>query len=378
MFAIRHWTSRVDEAWKESTVIWLFGVRRVGKTCLCHSVSNVANFNCESPRARRMMEDPDLFLETNTGRILAIDEIHLLDNPSELLKLAADHHPDIKVVATGSSTLSASAKFRDTLTGRKTDIWLTPMPHADLADFGGGRIEDRLRKGGLPGMFLAKAPPDRKYQEWIQDYWSRDIQELFKVEKRNSFMKFTELLLVNSGGMFEATGYAAKCEASRQTISNYLSILESTYAVSLLRPFSTRKTTEIVAAPKVYAFDTGFVRVFNGWDDPRPQELGKLWEHYVLNELHNILRTRDISYWREKSGREIDFIIKKGSSASFAIECKWSSKDFDAKGMLAFHEAYPEARLVLVARNEDKPYRKKFKNADITITGIAHLGEAFQ
>ena len=56
----------------------------------------------------------------------------------------------------------------------------------------------------------------------------------------------------------------------------------STYVVSLLRPLSTRKTTEIVAVPKVYAFDTGFGRVFNGWDDPRPQELGKLWEHYVL------------------------------------------------------------------------------------------------
>jgi hypothetical protein len=64
------------------------------------------------------------------------DEIHRLADPSEVLKIAADHFPDVKIIATGSSTLGASSKFRDTLTGRKVEIWLTPMISDDLKDFG--------------------------------------------------------------------------------------------------------------------------------------------------------------------------------------------------------------------------------------------------
>ncbi len=113
-------------------------------------------------------------------------EVHRLENPSELLKLAADYHPEVKVVATGSSTLHATAKFRDTLTGRKTDVWLTPMMSVDLEAFG-GTLERRLARGGLPPFFL----------------------------------RFVELVLARSGGMFEATAFAGPCEVSRPTISNY-------------------------------------------------------------------------------------------------------------------------------------------------------------
>ena len=63
---------------------------------------------------------------------------------------------------------------------------------------------------------------------------------------------------MQSGEMFEASAFARPCEVSRPTISNYLSVLEATYVIHVIRPFSTHKATEIVAAPKVYAFDTGF------------------------------------------------------------------------------------------------------------------------
>jgi len=61
------------------------------------------------------------------GRRVVLDEIHRLGDPSQLLKIAADHYPDVSIVATGSSTLGASKKFRDTLTGRKAEVWLTPL-----------------------------------------------------------------------------------------------------------------------------------------------------------------------------------------------------------------------------------------------------------
>jgi len=103
-------------------------------------------------------------------------------NPSELLKIAADHFPDIRILATGSSTLGASAKFRDTLAGRKRNLWLTPMVLADLTAFEHQDLRHRLLRGGLPPFFLAESLPERDFQEWMDAYWAKDIQELFRLE----------------------------------------------------------------------------------------------------------------------------------------------------------------------------------------------------
>jgi predicted AAA+ superfamily ATPase len=77
-----------------------------------------------------MLMDPQSFLDALRGRRIVLDEIHRLSNPSELLKIAADHYPATRIVATGSSTLGASTKFRHTLMGRKRDIWLRRCPCA--------------------------------------------------------------------------------------------------------------------------------------------------------------------------------------------------------------------------------------------------------
>ena len=78
---------------------------------------------------------------------------------------------------------------------------------------------------------------------------------------------------------------------SRATITNYLAVLEATSVALALRPFSSRRSNEIIAAPKVYGFDTGFVCAHRGWTGLRPDDLGQLWEHYVLNELTAQLQT---------------------------------------------------------------------------------------
>ena len=107
-------------------------------------------------------------------------------------------------------------------------------------------------------------------------------------------MRFAELLFLQSGRIFEATRFAPACEVSRTTISSYLAALEATFVVHLVRPFSRRRSQEIVAAPNVYAFDTGFVAALGGWSELRSTDRGALWEHYVLNELHAHLQTRRI------------------------------------------------------------------------------------
>ena len=366
------WAETIDALWKARSVIWLSGVRRVGKTTLCQSLPDVEYFDCELPSHRRVMDDPESFLRPLRGKRVVVDEIHRLQNPSQLLKIAADHFKTTRIIATGSSTLGATRKFRDTLAGRKAELWLTPAMSNDLESFDVD-LKSRLHRGGLPPFLLAERSPERDYQEWMDAYWAKDILELFRLERRASFLRFVELLLVSSGGLFEATRFARPCEVSRTTIGNYLSVLEATFLAHVVRPYSTGKTTEIVAAPKVYGFDTGFVCHFRGWDALRADDLGLLWEHYVLNELHARLQGRSVNYWRDKHGHEVDFVVSRRGRSLTAIECKWSTGDFDPSGLKSFAKRYPNARHYVVAQDVGRPYSKAFDALTVTFTGLEGL-----
>ena len=183
-------------------------------------------------------------------------------------------------------------------------------------------------------------------------------------------MQFVELLLAASGGIFEATRYARPCEVSRTTITNYLAVLEATFVAHVIRPYSTGKTAEIVAAPKVYGFDTGFVCQFRGWSTPRREDLGLLWEHYVLNEMHARLPDQPVRYWRDKQGHEVDFVIVERGRNPIAIECKWSANDVDPAGLKAFVGRYPKARCMVVAQDVDRTYLKRFGDLEVTVVGL--------
>ncbi|MCH7590620.1 ATP-binding protein, partial [PVC group bacterium] len=305
--------------------------------------------------------------------ILFLDEIHRLKEPSQLLKIAADHYPKIKILAIGSSVLGATKKFKDTLTGRKRELWLTPMMTQDLEDFKNNNLKHRFRFGGLPPFFLAKEFPERDFQEWMDAYWAKDIQELFRLERRQSFQMLVEMIMNQSGRIFEATRFAKPCEVSRGTIKNYLKVLEATFVAHVIRPFSKNPKTEIVSAPKVYAFDTGFVCYHKGFNELRSDDMGLLWEHFVINEIFAHMQTRKINYWRDKQGHEIDFIIQKRSQPLLAIECKWSSQDASCKNFRIFSKKHPLTKFIVVSRDIDKSFTKNFKECNVSFVSLEDL-----
>lgn len=374
MIKRQYWIDRIQAAWKERNLIWLSGVRRAGKTCLCQSLPNIEYFDCELPRVRRLMEDPQAFLDPYKDTRIVLDEIHRLQNPSELLKIAADHYPSTHVIATGSSTLGASSKFKDTLAGRKRDIWLTPMTMEDLSDFDFPDMDHRFLRGGLPPFYLSTDYPEKDYQEWLDAFWSKDIQELYRLERRDSFMKFFELLMQQSGCMFESSSMAAPCGVSRPTLQNYLRVMEDTYAMAVIKPFFTNKTKEIISAPKVYGFDTGFVAFNRGWLNIRPDDRGILWEHMVLNQLFAWGLSKQVRYWRTKQKQEVDFVIVRRGKPPVAIEVKWKAGgSADYKNLLLFAKTYPEAELIVVAQDIDRSYTRQHSGHSIHYVGLQQL-----
>lgn len=367
------WQAMIEKALGERSIVWLAGVRRVGKTVLCRSLPRIEYFDSELPSTRRELQDPEMFLRSMRGKHIVLDEIHRLPNPSEFLKIAADHFPEVRIIATGSSTLGASQTFRDTLTGRKRTVWLTPMllPETELF---GGTMDRRLLQGGLPPFFLADTPPERDAQEWMDAYWAKDIQILFRLERRASFQRFVELILAQSGGMFQATKFAKQCEVSHSTIRNYLQALEATFVAHVIRPFSRHAATEIVSAPKVYGFDTGFVCAYRGWKSLRDEDRGILFEHLVLNELTAHLQTPRIRYWRNKQGQEIDFVLPgRGNEPPIAIECKWSAGDMDEQTIRAFMHLHPKARVYVVARDIERSWKLRVADTVVTFVSVPQL-----
>lgn len=374
------WEKIIEDTWKIRNIIWLMGVRRVGKTSLCQSLENIEYYDCESPRVRQLFIDPDGFLESKKGSRIVLDEIHRLDDPSEILKLAADHYPDVHIIATGSSTLGACHKFRDTLTGRKREVWLTPLLHQELGLFGNLDYPHRFLFGGFPSFFMHDRIPEKDFQEWIDAYWAKDIQDIFSIGKRSSFQKFAELLLANSGGMFEATKYTVPCEVTRNTISNYLCVLEETFVVHVIRPLSTHKSTEIVKAPKIYGFDTGFVCYAKGKTSLASEDYGFMWEQLVLNEIHGKLQTRLINYWRDKRNHEIDFVVTDKKHNHAAIECKFKSislaQEHPSKMIAnfeAFRKIYPEGTNYVVASDIPTPYERRYGDIIISFVNCDQL-----
>lgn len=368
-----YWIEAVERLWRERSVVWLSGVRRVGKTFLCRSLPDVEYLDCELPSSRRALEDPEGFLRDVAGRRVVVDEIQRLRNPSELLKIAADYHPDIRVIATGSSSLGASRRFGDTLTGRKRDLRLTPMTIRDEREFGARGLDHRFRHGGLPPFFLADAVPGGDFQEWLDSYWARDIQELFRVERRWSFLRFVELVLAQSGGVFEATRFARPCEISRTTVVNYLRVLEDTLVVHIVRPFSSRRASEIVAAPKVYGFDTGFVCLFKGWDRLRDDDRGLLWAHYVLNEYLARVQQHPVRYWQDKRGHEVDLVVVRRDGSATAIECKWRAAGFDARNVRAFRSRYPDGDNFVVTNDTATSHVRRFGDIPVRFVNLEDL-----
>lgn len=365
-----YWLRRIEESWQEAPIVWLAGVRRVGKSTLALSLGpeRVKYINCDLPVVEDMVRDPEFFYKNCEQPVVIFDEIHQLKDPARVLKVGADGFPHLRILATGSSTLAAGRKFRDTLTGRKRSVHLTPVLWDELAAFGGATLLKRLYHGGMPEALLSETKKPGYYREWMDSFFSRDIQRLFAFRDPDKFNALFEFVMKQSGGLLEITRTAGALGISRPTVESHLRALEATHAVSLLRPFFGGGQREIVKMPKVFAFDTGFVSFSRGWDPLRPEDHGQLWEHLVLEFLQARAHDRRIQYWRDASGREVDFVIPRGRDEVDAIECKWDPAEFDATALRLFRTYYPRGGNYVLSPISGPGYPKRAGGLEVFVS----------
>jgi predicted AAA+ superfamily ATPase len=369
-----YWLKRIQEAWQKRPIVWLAGVRRVGKTTLARMLPETVYLNCDLPSDARRLEDPELFFRAQPKTaVIVLDEVHKLADPSRVLKIAADAFGGLRILATGSSTLAATRKFRDALTGRKQVLQLTPILWTECEDdFGISDLDRRLHHGGLPEFLLSPDKDETLFSEWLESFYARDIQELFAVRERTGFLNLFRLVLRTSGGLADYTALSQECDISRQTVKAYLEAMSVACALSILPPYHGGGRRELLKRPKVYGFDTGFVTFARGWKDIRDDDRGLLWEHLVLDTLRGATGGEGLFFWRDKSGREVDFVVRRGRDVD-AVECKIHPEHFDPASLAVFRTAYPGGRNYLVCPGVRRAYERRFGALEVHVAGARDL-----
>ena len=362
------WKETVAGGWRVRSIVWLTGVRRIGKTSLARQLGEATYFNCDRPSVQRELSDPEFFLAgCPKGRPVILDEVHRLDEPTTLLKLAADEHLDLQILATGSSTLAATHAFRDTLSGRKMSVRLLPVLWRERNAFDVENLDVRLLRGGFPETLLGTTDRHVFFDEWLESYYARDIAELFNIRNRTGFLRLVQLLLRRSAGQLDMTNLSKESGVSRPTAISYLDAIEISNVAFKLRPYHGGSAREVVKRPKVYGFDTGAVAWVCGWDSIRESDRGLLWEHLVFDELRSIVSDRRLYYWRDKSGREVDFIVDRGDGKVDTVEAKIDPERIDLRNLRAFRALYPEGANYLAVPYAERPRRLRLEDIEIII-----------
>jgi predicted AAA+ superfamily ATPase len=338
------------------------GIRRVGKTTLLRRIwesipGNKVFLDLENPVNRIYFEHEDfertldgfkyLGLDTRQRGYVFLDEIQFVRAIPSVVKYLSDHH-DLKFFLTGSASYYLKNLFSESLAGRKYIFELFPLSfrefltmkgvsrvppseparmtkaiHADLSRY----YDEYLRFGGFPGV-VAKESADEKLMmldDIFSSYFQLEVVQLSDFRKTNVIRDMILLLMERVGSKLDIQKLSKELGVSRATIYEYLSFLEQTYLISLIRPFSRNRNTEIRNAPKVYLCDTGLLNRFARVSD------GAIFENAIFSAL---ARRGDVNYYQKKSGAEIDFILDK----KHAYEVKRMPSVRDAKRLESLAE----------------------------------------
>jgi predicted AAA+ superfamily ATPase len=273
--------------------------------------------------------DLDGVRRASSKLFVLIDEIQYLANPSSFLKLVADHHRYLKLIVSGSSSFAMKSKFRDSLVGRTVDFEIHPLSFRELLHFRGvpftpsdAFTEKKTLElqvlyaeyalyGGYPKIVLTPdlAMKERYLQQIIDTYVRKDIRDLAEIKDVTKFSRLLEVLASQSANLLNIAELSNTCTLARPTVERYLFLLEQTYIIRLVRPFSRNLRSELSKMPKVFLCDTGLMQML--WLKRLQREvLGPVFETSIYAELLKRYGAEQVGYWRTTDKKEIDFVIR--------------------------------------------------------------------
>ena len=194
--------------------------------------------------------------------------------------------------------------------------------------------------GGYPQIVLTKnAEKKEKYLSQIIDtYIRKDIRDLADIKDISKFNKLLKILAAQSGQLLNVAELANTAELSKPTVEKYLFLLENTYIIKLLKPFSRNIRSELFKTPKIYFYDTGLCHIL--WLRALPREIiGHAFETSVFEELIKKYRSENVFYWRTQDKKEIDFILTLKNDL-LPIEVKLNFKQFNRSAINYFVAKY--------------------------------------
>lgn len=351
----------LEEAGEESIFLW--GARQTGKSTLLKKLFPDAPYYdlLKSDEYTRLSIRPSLLREEcemlDEGELVIIDEVQkipaLLDEVHWLMSVR-----NLRFILCGSSARKLRRCGANLLGGRAIRKVLFPLVSREIPDFD---IERALNNGMLPRHYLVK-DAQKRLEAYVGDYLQQEIVAEAVVRRIDSFTRFLQVAALSDAEIINYTNIASDCGVSAKSVKEYFSILEETMLGYMVPAYSKVVRRKLVAAPKFYFFDVGIPNYLLRRMPLRKgtAEYGHALEHLVCQELKAYLSYRGnakpLSYWHTSDNRyEVDFII---GDAEVAVEVKSSSEvsSSDTKGLRAFSEEYPEARLIVVSM-EARPRR---------------------
>jgi len=322
----RQLEAQVQKAVTHFPAIVLTGPRRTGKTWLLrHLFPKASYFLLEDPDiVARLRADPQGFLDgVNTPVIL--DDVQHVPEVFALVRSRIDRQPRRtgQWLLTGSQEAPLMHGVAESMAGRAAVLQLLPLSSRESPKVG-------LLRGGYPEVVARPGVARLWFSSYVQTYLERDVRAVTAVRDLATFRRFLALLASRHGQVLNKTDLAAPLGVSVPTITQWLGVLETTAQVLIVPPFYDNLGKRLIKSPKVYIADSGLACHLLGIDTvtelARSPFLGALFEGFIASELAkaqlNSGQRRELFWFRDQQGLEVDFVVPGRGGAVALLECK--------------------------------------------------------
>jgi len=367
----------IREKLNHGKALIILGARQTGKTTILKELykdfaDKALMLNCDEPQVRSNLTNvSSSFLKQLTGnkKYILIDEAQRINNIGLTLKLITDELPDIQLIVTGSSSLDLANDINEPLTGRKFEYNLFPLSFGELIENNEliqtmGELERRLIFGSYPDVINNHGNEREILNNLTSSYLYKDLLSFKGIRKPEMLEKLLIALAFQVGNEVSYTELSNTLQIDKETVSNYIYLLEQTFIIFRLSPFSRNLRNELTKKRKFYFIDNGIRNALIANYNPVDlrQDIGQLWENFLISERlkfnHYHFQYANSYFWRTHQQQEIDYLEEK-SGKLYAWEFKWS-KTKRYRFPKTFLNNYPENITAIITRDNYLDFITKF------------------